>query len=173
MTQLSKDRIIFTTRLIGWIVIGCVTPIVFFAIKFGLFKEVSVIQDELGNVITKVNPTLNGWGIVSCVLIGSFISNILKEVSEAFVGYSFIKQCYKGICSTMPLIIAFTVCYFLKGVLDQVMLCLIVIIICKLIATPINPLPKWKYEKQGKEDYSTMFESFTKIVKERGFGGAK
>ena len=171
MTLQTKNRIVFITRLVSWILIGCVAPIAFFATKFGLFREVTIVQDELGNVISKTGASLNGWGIISCFLVGTFISNILKEVSDAFVGYSLMKQCYKGLCSTMPLIIAFTVCYFLNGVLEQVMLCLIVIIICKLVSTPINPLPKWKYEKQGVEEYSTMFENFTKFVKERKLGG--
>ena len=166
MTITAKNRTIFITRLISWLLVGCVAPIVFFATEFGLFEDSAIVKDELGNVIARTNYSLNGWGIVSCVLVGSFISNILKDVADAHTGYSLVKQCYKGICSTMPLIIAFSVCYFLNGVLEQVMTCLIVIIFCKLISTPINPLPKWKYEKQGSEDYSTMFENLTKFVKE-------
>lgn len=173
MSELSKKRTIFIVRLVSWILIGCVAPIIFFAIKFGLFREVTVVQDELGNIVSRNDFSLNGWGIVSVLLVGSFISNILKEVSDAFVGYSLLKQCYKGLCSTMPLIIAFAVCYFLNGVLEQVMLCLIVLILCKLISTPINPLPKWKYEKRGAEDYSTMFEHFTKFVKNYKSGGGE
>jgi hypothetical protein len=173
MTTSAKNRTVFITRLISWLLIGCVTPIVFFASQFGLFEEVTVVKDELGNVIARTDYSLNGWGIVSCVLVGSFISNILKEVSDAYVGYSMLKQCYKGLCSTMPLIIAFSVCYFLNGVLEQAMLCLIVIIICKLISTPINPIPKWKYEKRGIEDYCSLSEIFTKFVKKQTKGGGE
>jgi hypothetical protein len=46
------------------------------------------------------------------------------------------------------------------------MFCLITIIICKLISTPLNPLPKWKYEKLGKEDYASITEALTNFVKE-------
>lgn len=171
MQETTKSRIVFTIRLISWILIGCVLPISVFAYKFGLFREYTLVVDELGNVVSKTNPSLNGWGIISCLLVGSFISAIVKDISDAYVGYSLAKQCYKGICSTMPLIIAFAVCYFLKGVLDQVMFCLIILILCKLVSTPINPLPKWKYEKRGSEDYSTLFEAFTAFIRNHRLGG--
>lgn len=166
MKETTKHRLVFWIRLVSWIAIGCVIPIVIFAHEFGLFVKVTVVYDELGNVVSKTNSTLNGWGIVSVLLIGSFLSSILKDVAEASSpGYSLIKQCYMGLSKTMPLIIAFAVCYFLSGVLDQAMYCLIVLIICKLLSTPINPLPKWKYEKLGNEDYSTFIEHLTDFVK--------
>jgi hypothetical protein len=46
-----------------------------------------------------------------------------------------------------------------------------VIIVCKAIAIPINPLPKWKYETKGYEDYSDLLGSLTKFVKSRKKGG--
>ena len=71
----------------------------------------------------------------------------------------------------MPLIIAFTVLYFLNEVMSQVMFCLIVLILCRLASIPLNPLPKWRYEKQGKEDYTEMSEALTKFVKQHVKGG--
>ena len=166
MSEVLKNRLIFWTRLLSWIAVGCGLPIGVFTYKFGLFRDVTVHYDALGNVISRTSYMPNGWGIVSILLIGSFISNILKEVAEASApGYSLTKQMYSGLEKTMPLIIAFGVCYFLSGVLDRVMFCLATLILCRLISIPLNPLPKWKYEKLGKEDYSTMFESLTKFVK--------
>lgn len=173
MKETTKNRITFVTRLVSWLGIGCGIPIGVFAYKFGLFKETTVLTDELGNVITETSLSLNGWGIVSCLLVGTFLSSIFKEVYESCEGYSLMKQCYKGICSTIPLIVAFAICYFLKGVIDQIMFCLITIIICKLISTPLNPLPKWKYEKLGKEDYSSITEALTNFVKEHTKRGEK
>lgn len=171
MTETSKNRMIFWSRLISWLAIGCGVPIGTFAYKFGLFKNTITIYDELGNVVVQGNLSLNGWGIISCILIGSFIMNVIKEVADANTGYSLTKQCYMGIVQAMPLIIAFAVTYFLKGVVDEVMFCLAVLILCKLISTPINPLPKWKYDKLGKEDYSTVVNALTDFVKSHLKGG--
>lgn len=165
MTESKKNKLIFITRLISWLLIGCVVPIIVFSIKFGLFNETTVLKDELGNVITETDISLNGWGIVSCVLVGSFITTIIKEVSSAYVGYSLTKQCLKGLLSTVPLCVAFAVCYFLNGIVEELMFCIVVIVICKIVSTPLNPLPKWKFEKKGIEDYSTVTELLTNYVK--------
>lgn len=171
MSEISKKRVVFWTRLVSWMSVGCGVPIGVFAYKFGLFTQSNIVYDELGNIVSKTNVSLNGWGIVSCLLIGSFISNILKELAESCTGYSLLKQCYIGLIKTMPLIIAFAVLYFLNEVISQVMFCLIVLILCRLASIPLNPLPKWRYEKQGKEDYTELSEALTKFVKQHVKGG--
>ena len=165
MTDLVKNRTVFWARMASWIAVGCGAPIGAFAYKFGLFNRTVTEYDELGNVVSHTSISLNGWGIVSVLLVGSFVMQILKEIIDSCSGYSLTKQFYVGLCKTVPLIVAFAVCYFLNGVINQVMYCLIILIICKLISTPLNPLPKWRYEKQGKEDYSTVTEALTDFVK--------
>jgi hypothetical protein len=147
----------FWTRFTGWLGTGCITPVAIFAKKFGLFTRTGyeITADELGNV-TAVSPiALNGWGIVSCFIVCWTLIQILKEVKQAYSGYSLTKQCIDGfISSVMPLIIMFSICYFLNGVLDSIMYCLGVIIVSRTVSVPLNPLPKWKYEHKGVEDYS-------------------
>lgn len=161
----KHPRAIFWTRFVSWIAVGCGAPITVFATKFGLFTAEVPTVDALGNVVSAPNVSLNGWGIVACLLVGSYLSNIVKEIADATEGYSMMKQVWKGISDTLPLIIILTVCYFLSGVLSQVMYCLTTVIVCKLAATPINPLPKWKWEKKGVEDYSQISEVFTSLIK--------
>lgn len=165
MNKLSRHpRLVFWLRMVGWFGIGCATPIVVFAIKFGLLNN-STTVDELGNVVTSAKVSLNGWGIVSCAILGSYIINIFKEITDAYQGYSFAKQCYVGICKTLPLIVLYFMFWFLKGVMSQAMYCLAWVIICRIAAVPLNPLPKWKYEKMGVEDYEDALKYLTKIVK--------
>ena len=57
------------------------------------------------------------------------------------------------------------VCFFLNGVIGQIMFCLATLIVCKLVAIPLNPLPKWRYEKSGIEDYNDLLSNLTEIVK--------
>lgn len=161
MKPKTKSRLIFWLRLIGWIVSGCVAPIVVFAVKFGLFDKsgYSVTIDELGNVLDVKPTALNGWGIIAVILICTTIIHILKEVCSTFTGYSFLKQCLSGFVSNiMPLITIFAVCYFLDGILHNIMYCLGVIIICRCFAVVLDPFPKWKYEKTGAEDYRDPVE---------------
>lgn len=166
MSELMKSRLTFWARLFSWIGVGCGVPIGVFAYKFGLFTQSPILYDELGNAIVTPDISINGWGIISALLVGSFVTSILKEVADAHSGYSLVKQCYVGLCKTIPLIVAYVVFYFLREAIDKVMFCLTVLILCRLVSIPLNPLPQWKYEKQGKESYDTVVDIVTETVKE-------
>lgn len=174
MSQKAKDRLIFWIRLIGWLVVGCAVPIIIFAVKFGLFDDsgYNVTTDSLGNVVN-VRPTaLSGWGILACIIIFWTILQVLKEIRKAYVGYSFTKQCIDGVVKTIiPLVAIIVGCFILKNALANVTYCLIVLTICKLIAIPLNPLPKWRYEKSGQEDYSDALAYVVKFIKDKAKGG--
>jgi hypothetical protein len=167
-----NPTVLFWIRLVLWILVGCAIPITVFALKFGLFTVAEPAVDSLGNPIPVANISINGWGIASCILVGTYITRIVKEVSDANVGYTFMKQVWKGISSTVPLMLLFAICYFLNGVMEQMMFCLATLIICKLISYPINPLPKWRWEKLGKEDYTQLSELLTGFVKSFTKGGS-
>lgn len=177
MKQKTRDRIVFWTRMTGWLATGCAAPVAVFATKFGLFNKsgYTVTTDELGNITDVTVTAFNGWGIVSVILVICTLVSILKEIRNAYTGYSLTKQCLDNfISSIMPLIIAFAVCYFLNGVLEEAMFCLGTIIICKTISIPLNPLPKWRYETKGVEDYSDALTFIAKTVKSKlGKGGDK
>jgi hypothetical protein len=169
---LDNKRAVFWTRMTSWVGVSCITPIVVFATKFGLFEKekYTPVYDELGNVINKTPPALNGWGIVSCIVIGFTILSILKEVAKAYTGYSLAKQVIVGITSAVPLVIALAVCYFLEGVIDNVKYCLIVLIITKIASAPLNPLPKWRFEKNGVENYDDFISTISKYITSRKEG---
>lgn len=168
-----SPRAVFWTRMVAWLSVGCAIPVSTFAIKFGLFSTAEPAVDSLGNAMPVTYTGLSGWGIVSILLVGSYLSNIVKEIAESRPGYSLTKQCYKGLAKLIPWIIVYAICFFLRSTLDQVMYCLLVLIICKAISIPINPMPKWKYEKLGEENYSDLLETFTGFVKSFKKGGVK
>lgn len=173
MTQKTKSRALFWIRMVGWIGVGCGVPIGIFAHEFGLFTKTVTEYDELGNVISQTSTSLNGWGIISVILVGSFLTTILKEMAEAKTGYSLLKQCYVGLYKTMPLIIALAVFYFLSGVVEQALYCLTILVGCRLASIPLNPLPKWRYEKQNEENYETLTDVLTNFVKSHVKRGEK
>lgn len=170
LSEKSKYRIVFWIRMVLWTAISCATPVVVFAYKFGLFKSTPQ-YDSLGNVISNTNISLNGWGIVSCIIVGMFLISIIQEIADAYVGYSLIKQCYVGVSKLIPLVILYALCYFLSGAIGHLMYCLAVLIICKAIGIPLNPLPKWKYDKLGVEDYTDALKFLSNFVKNFKKGG--
>lgn len=166
MKTQTKNRLVFWSRMTGWLGVGAVTPIVTFATKFGLFTKTEVTEDALGNPITSASYAFNGWGIVCCVIIGYYVLQIFDELVKASGdGYSLPKQMLDGIRKLIPLIIIYGICYFLEGCLEQVMFCLAIVIVCRAAACGLNPLPKWRYEKLGKEDYSGLASQLTAVIK--------
>lgn len=158
--------LVFWLRMAGYILAGVGAPITVFSIKFGLFDTYGyeTVTDELGNV-TGVNVALNGWGIISIVLAGVFFINLLKEVIDGYSEYSMTKQVLTGVYQTLlPIAIAIGVCYFLKGVLEQVLFCLITIGICEIVAIPLNPLPKWSAER-GEQNFDGLVRRAITLVK--------
>ena len=163
-----KELLVFWLRMIGWAASAVVAPISVFSIKFGLFTQYGyqVTTDELGNV-TGMRVALNGWGIVSILLIAVAIFSVLNDIIDAYSKkYSYAKQILLGLKNKIiPIAIAIGVCYFLKGVLDQVIFCLTTIGISQLAATALNPLPKWKSEQKGEEDYSDLLSLLPKYIR--------
>ena len=156
--------------------VGCVVPIAMFSYKFGLFQASGYEEttDSLGNVIVSSPPAPNGWGIVACVLIGWTAIQIVNEIRKANKGYSFVNQCLDGLAkTTLPLIAILIACFFIRNSLDDIIYCLIVVMICRTIAIPLNPLPKWRYEKSGVEDYSDALSYIVKFVKSKAKAGDK
>lgn len=168
LAKAKRDLLVFWARMVGYLATGVATPIAIFSIKFGLFKEYGyvVTTDELGNV-TGMNVAMNGWGIVSILIIALTAYSILKEIVGAYKGYSFVKQCLTGVLNKIvPLVIAIGIVYYLDGVVEQVLFCLTTIVLSQLAAIPLNPLPEWRYKKNGEEDYSSLATSIVKAVKE-------
>ena len=160
-TFLTHPRTLFWVRMILWLAIGCAVPVIVFASKFGLFTTNVPEVDELGNAIGTPNVSLNGWGIISCLIVGGTLIHILQELAAVNTGYSLLKQCYIGFSKLIPFVIVLAACHFLSGAMSQVIYCLTIYVICRAISIPIDPLPKWRYDKLGTEDYSDALNFLT------------
>ena len=169
-----KELLVFWARMIGWLVAGVAAPITVFSLKFGLFNEYGyqVTTDELGNV-TGSHIALNGWGIVSICLIGFAAFSIISEVIDAYSKkYTFTKQCLIGLKNRiLPLAIALGICFYLKGVIEQIIFCIEIIGLCQIAAIPLNPIPKWKAKVKGEEDYSDIITGLRTFLKRKNEEG--
>ena len=167
----QSKLLVFWLRMIGYVLAGVGAPVTTFAIKFGLFDTYGyeTVTDELGNVVgTQV--ALNGWGIISVVLTGLFFINVMKEIVDGYSGYSMAKQVLIGIYKKiLPLGVAIGVCFYLKGVLEQIIFCLATIGISQIVAIPLDPLPQWSAE-HGEESYSGLIERGIELFKRRKGG---
>lgn len=167
--EARKKLLIFWARMIGWLAAGVGAPITTFSIKFGLFNTYGyqLTTDELGNV-TGSYIALNGWGLISCILLGAAALSIISEIIDAYTNtYSLTKQCLMGLKNRIiPIAIAIGACYYLKGVMEQVIFCLMVIGISQIAAIPLNPMPEWKYRKKGVEDYSDVLTGLRTFLKD-------
>jgi hypothetical protein len=169
-----KELLVFWARMIGWLVAGVGAPITVFSLKFGLFNEYGyeVTTDELGNV-TGSHIALNGWGIISVCLIGFAAISILSEIIDAYSHkYSFTKQCLVGLKNKiLPIAIALGICFYLKGTIEQIIFCLEIIGLSQIAAIPLNPMPKWKSEKKGEEDYSDIITGLRTFLRRKNKEG--
>ena len=174
--EARKRLLVFWARMIGWLITGVGAPITTFAIKFGLFDKYGyeVTTDELGNVIGS-HIAINGWGIISVILIGATVLSIINEIIDAYSNkYSFTKQCLIGLKNRIvPIAIAIGVCFYLKGTVEQIIFCLTVIGISQIAAIPLNPMPEWKARVKGEEDYSDVITGLRKFLKSRNKKGDK
>lgn len=166
MNPKTKHLVIFWARMVGWALFSCILPIITFSVKFGLFDKPEPKVDSLGNVIESASISLNGWGLISCALIGFAASAVVTEIIAAHPDYSLTKQCLLGFKKTiLPLLIGFFICMFINNVVTHIMFCLATLVICQAVAIVLNPLPKWRYEKTGAEEYSSAIAYLTNFVK--------
>lgn len=169
-SKARKELLIFWVRMISWIAVTLGAPIATFSIKFGLFTKYGyeVVTDELGNVVG-AHIALNGWGILSIILIGSFIIGVINEVIDAYSKkYSLAKQILLGIKNRIiPIAIGLGVCYYLRGVIDQLIFCLIILGVTQIAGIILNPLPKWKAKVKGEEDYSDLITGLRQFLKSK------
>lgn len=130
-------RAVFWIRFAFWTIFAAIIPFLFIALRFKLFKAMSEYQ-------------LSGWGIFGIIILVVFVFTILRYVRIALSAkYTLVGQCLEGFTRVIiPLLILLLVVNSMRNNVDVFIKALSCVIICEAIAIPINPLPKWVYEKQ-------------------------
>lgn len=123
----------FIIRLVAFVLFGCVLPFSFVSYRYELFKS--------------PHSTLTGVGFIAVILVLVFAIYILNMVKKAHP-HTMTTQVINGytkivIFIILPLLWVQSV----KGDIEMFEQVLEVIALCELIAVPINPLPKWAFEK--------------------------
>ena len=135
----SKERRVFAARLAAWFAFACAAPVGFIAWRYDLFATVS-----------KVN--FGGWGLVAIAIIAAFALSVVKYVKQGLKGWSMTKQVLSGIAKVLvPLLALYFALAAIRDSLDAFLQALGVTIASEAVAIPLNPLPKWAYEKSRGE----------------------
>lgn len=158
----THPKTIFWIRFFFWTVFACVLPFLFIVFRFNLFQTISKMR-------------FGGWGIIAVIIVAFFAIAILKYVKIALnAKYSMTAQLLNGFCKVIiPLLTVYLIVYGFRDDIGMLLQVMGVVIICEAIAIPINPLPKWAYEKQKdvrveerKEAFDYLIDSFFRRKKE-------
>jgi len=129
-TMSTKEFII---RFIAFVVSGCVLPFAFIAYRYDIFKS--------------PHSTLTGVGFLAIILVlvfAIYILNMIKKahphtmMTQIISGYTYI-----AIFLLLPLLWVQAI----EGDIEMYEQVLEVVILCEMVAIPVNPLPLWAYQK--------------------------
>lgn len=147
---MTKEKKILIIRFILFAIFACILPFVFIAWRYELFTQVSKLS-------------FGGWGLVAVIILLVFciyVSRSIKEVLKAKNGYSMTIQVINGLTKViLPLVCVYLIVNAIGENIALFKQTMVVVIVCEIIAIPINPIPKWKSEsiKEGQEEKMDTF----------------
>lgn len=145
----------FWARLVLYILFGAILPFIFLVWRFELFQKVSGLS-------------VGGWGLIGIIFVAVFLLKLMKAVRKG-LPFSLGTQVLEGVCKIIfPFLIAAVCVYVFKDMMDELFQFLCVVIICEMVAIPLNPIPQWAHENKIEEQTNgvkTMFESLGIIEK--------
>ena len=145
LTQFINDhpRAIFWIRFTLWVICAAGLPFAFIAWRFNIFKNNNALA-------------LSGWGIIGIAILAIFVLVLIFYIRQGFKAKSvLITQCINGFCRVIiPLSILFLILFAIRNNIDIFLQALGCVILCELIALPINPFPAWvkKSQKDVREE---------------------
>lgn len=158
----KHPRAVFWIRFTLWTTFACVLPFLFIVLRFEIFSTISKMR-------------IGGLGVIAIAILAFFVFTILRYIKLALSAkYSLIGQIINGFCKIIiPLVAALLILNSIKSSIDVMMQALGCVISCEAIAIPLNPLPKWAYEKQKdvraderKEAFDYLLDNFFKRKKD-------
>lgn len=157
----DKDKKIFITRLICFILIGFIGPIIYLITRYNLFRPDTSMQIGL-------------WGvIVFGILIGLAGTLIWFYLQAMKTKYSILKQCIHGLLKViLPLSCVALLLMWFRDNLAMVIESLWVFVCFELVAIPINPLPKWAFDNNVDGLGSIVKDIYDKTIPNRPSGKA-
>lgn len=134
---MNKKKIVFIIRALLWL-------------YFSLFLPIYVITKNYD--LVKPNPfKYTGWAIICSIFLVISISAIFGYIIQS-LKYSIYIQILSGIKKILiPIIVMLLICTIIDKNIDKIMNILKICLISEAVAIPINPFPKWVYERKIKK----------------------
>lgn len=157
----EHPKAVFWIRFALWAILACVLPFAFIVWRFDLFQTISKTQ-------------IGGWGIIAIVLLAVFVFSVIRYVRMAMsASYSLTTQCLNGFCKVvLPCLALLVIVYCMKNDVELMIQVLGCVTLCEAMAVPVNPLPKWAYDRQKdvrvEERKETMDYLLSEFFKKKG-----
>lgn len=146
----KHPKLVFAFRCVLWAIAAAILPFVFIAWRYGIFTQQSQIK-------------LTGWGFIAIIILIVFLITFMKYIYKGLKP-GFLKQCVSGLVSiVLPLLVLYLLVVSIAENLNAFKQALGCVILCELIAIPLNPFPSWLEEKRikdGKEKAESMSDIF-------------
>ena len=147
LTPEQKEKRIFIIRAIVWGILACGLPVAFIAWRYDLFRKAGDVQ-------------LSGLGIIGIIIIIAFVYVLAKYIKAGMFEWSMTKQIISGVIKVLlPLGGLLGLLMGIRSSLDYFIQALSCVILCEAMAIPVNPFPKWVYEKT-KGRFESMVDMF-------------
>ena len=146
-----SDKKIFIIRAILWSLFAAVIPFVFIGWRYDLFKKAGSLQ-------------LSGWGMIGIIIVFIFIIALVKYIKAGFPEWSMLKQILNGVIKVLlPIGVLLALCMGIKSNIEYFTQALSLVLLSEAIAIPVNPFPKWVYEK-SKGKFESMIDLFANKI---------
>lgn len=132
---MSKEKKLFIVKVSLWVLFSLIIPVGFIGWRYDLFKKASQLR-------------LSGWGLIAIIIIAVFLFSLTKYIKAGFIEWNLTKQIISGVLKIiLPLFILLMITVNIKNNIDYFIQALSCVILSELVAIPINPFPKWVWEK--------------------------
>ena len=148
----KHEKAVFRLRLALWVAFAAVAPIVFIAIRFGVFTH------------KDAGYRLTGWGVIALIVLSVVMYSMIKEAMIGLPRGSMLRQCVSGYVKLVPLILITLMLDAIKENIDSMEQTFVFITISEAIAIPINPLPKWADQHGINLMENTLFNAFKRAI---------
>ena len=131
----KNEKKTFIAKTILWSVFSWLIPVCFIGWRFDIFSKASRFS-------------LSGWGLIAVVITFAVVLSVIKYIKAGFTEWSMVKQIISGIVKIIiPLGTLLAVCIAIKSNIEVFSQAMGVVLFSEAVAIPLNPFPKWVWEK--------------------------
>lgn len=132
----AKAKRVFWIRFALWCLFACILPVCFIGWRYDIFGNSATMK-------------LSGWGLIAVIIAAVFGFSVFKYIKAAFKAeYSMLWQCISGFFKIVfPILLVAVALNTVKDSIDKLVQALSATAAFEAVAIPLNPMPKWVFDK--------------------------